>query len=222
MSIYYQGRRAQSYDQLSSPFTERTLSETLALLSVEAISELAQQHNRAPQLLDVACGTGILLDRLHQRFPTAQLIGIDGSQDMLAQAQARLGELSQLRLQQIVIGQHTPSGLPFPDASFDLITCTNVLHALPDPLAILADLRRLLVPGGHLLLADLAWGPPHFLWRFINWMGRRAGAGPLHPYTLAQACTLCQSVGFSLQASHSFAIDWLLHAWVIHGVKDAA
>lgn len=220
MSVYYRGKGAQSYDQRYHHFTERTLSETLALIDVEAIAEQAQKHERVPRLLDVACGTGVLLSLLHERFPTAELSGIDGSQDMLAQAQARLAGIAHLRLEQVVVGHNAQAGLPYPSASFDLITCTNALHAMPDPVATLAHLHRLLVPGGHLLLEDIAWGPPPFLWGLINWLGRHAGAGSLHPYTLAQARSLCEQAGCSIRDSHAFVTDWLLHAWVIHSRKN--
>ena len=220
MSVYYRGKRAQSYDQRYQHFTACTLSETLALLNVEAIAEQAQQDRRVPRLLDVACGTGVLLSLLHERFPTAELTGIDSSQDMLAQAQARLCGIAHLRLEQVVIGPDAQAGVPYPSASFELITCTNALNAMPNPVATLADLHRLLVPGGHLLLEDIAWRLPHFLWGLSNWLARRVGAGALHPYTQAEARSLCEQAGFSIRASHAFVTDWLWHGWVIHSVKN--
>src|SRR5260370_40847519 len=99
MIVYYRGKRAQSYDQRYQHLTACTLSATLALMNVEAIAEQAQQDRRVPRLLDVACGTGVLLSLLHERFPTAELTGIDSSQHMLAQAQARLSGIAHLRPQ---------------------------------------------------------------------------------------------------------------------------
>jgi ubiquinone/menaquinone biosynthesis C-methylase UbiE len=220
MSVYYRGKRAQSYDQRYQHFTACTLSATLALLNVEAIAEQAQKDRRVPRLLDVACGTGVLLSLLHERFPTAELTGIDSSQDMLAQAQARLCGIAHLRLAQVVIGPDAQAGLPYPSDSFDLITCTNALNAMPNPVATLADLHRLLVPGGHLLLEDIAWRLPHFLWGLSTWLARRVGAGSLHPSTQAEARSLCEQAGFSIRASHAFVTDWLWHGWVIHSVKN--
>jgi ubiquinone/menaquinone biosynthesis C-methylase UbiE len=218
-SSYYQGSGARSYDQRHHHFTERTLSETLALIDVEATAHHTESLQRAPRLLDVACGTGVLLSLLHERFPSAELYGVDGSQDMLALAQKRLGGEASLRLEQVVIGPSTQAGLPFPEGSFDLITCTNALHAMPDPVSTLADLLRLLAPDGHLLLEDFFWRSPSFSRWLFKWLASRLGAGPLHPYTLTEACSLCEQAGLFVRASRSFVIDWLLRGWVISIVK---
>ncbi len=87
MSAYYRGEGARFYDKRHQQFTERTLIETLAVLDVEALVDHARQQQRVPRLLDVACGTGVLLSLLHERFPDAELYGVDGSQDMLVLAQ---------------------------------------------------------------------------------------------------------------------------------------
>src|SRR5258708_28322421 len=118
MSVYYRGKRAQSYDQRYHHFTACTLSETLALMNVEAIAEQAQKDRRVPRLLDVACGTGELLSLLHERFPTAELTGLDSSQDMLAQAQALLSGIAHLRLQQLALGAARQRGVPYPSVRF--------------------------------------------------------------------------------------------------------
>jgi ubiquinone/menaquinone biosynthesis C-methylase UbiE len=220
MSTYYRGRGAQSYDQRHQHFTERTLSETLAALDVEAIAHHTEPLQRAPRLLDVACGTGVLLSLLHERFPSAELYGVDGSQDMLALAQKRLGREVSLRLEQIVIGPSAQASLPFPGGSFDLITCTNALHAMPDPVPTLTNLLRLLAPGGHLLLEDFVWRPPSSSWWLFKWLASRIGAGPLRPYTLTEARTLCEQAGLRVRATRAFIIDWLLRGWVISIVNE--
>jgi hypothetical protein len=68
MSAYYRGEGAQFYDQPHQRFTERTLSETLSALDVKALTDHAERLQRVPHLLDVACGTGILLSLLHERI----------------------------------------------------------------------------------------------------------------------------------------------------------
>jgi SAM-dependent methyltransferase len=174
----------------------------------------------APCVLDVACGTGALLSLLHELLPSAELSGIDGSQDMLALAYQRLAGVPHLRLEHIMVGPDAQAALPFPAERFDLITCTNALHALPDPVATLTALHRLLAPGGHLLLADFVWRPPSFSWGILTRLARRAGAGSLHPHTLTQARTLCEQAGLSVAHTHAFVIDRLLSGWVISHVKQ--
>src|SRR6266567_2188761 len=121
MSAYYRGRRAQSYDQRWRNFTQLTLEETLAIIDIEALQHHAMEHQRAPRLLDVACGTGVLLSLLHERIPSADLSGVDASRDMLMQARQRLPAISSLRLEYAIVGPGERAGLPFPPESFDLI-----------------------------------------------------------------------------------------------------
>lgn len=220
MMAYYRGRGAQTYDQRLHHFTQRTLSETLAEIDIEAIAEHAQQQRRAPVLLDMACGTGVLLSLLHQRFPDAKLYGVDGSQDMLALAQKRLSGVQELQLEHIVVGPSVQAGLPFPAGNFDLITCTNALHAMPNPVATLADFHRLLAPFGQLLLEDYARRPPPFPWWLVERLTNRVVEGYVHPYTLAEARSLCEQAGLCIRASHAFVINWFLHGWVIHIVNQ--
>jgi ubiquinone/menaquinone biosynthesis C-methylase UbiE len=90
------------------------------------------------RLLDVGCGTGHHLSRLHaQGFDTA---GVDGSPDMLEHAHGCSPE-SELRLGDV-------EDLPFPDASFDVVVCVEVLRYLPSPSRALAEMARVLKPHG--------------------------------------------------------------------------
>src|SRR5260370_17247286 len=90
----------------------------------EAIAEQAQKDRRVPRLLDVACGTGVLLSLLHERFPTAELTGIDSSQDMLPQAQARLCGIANLRLHKVRVAPGPPRRAPSPPPPFTSISPT--------------------------------------------------------------------------------------------------
>jgi ubiquinone/menaquinone biosynthesis C-methylase UbiE len=95
-----------------------------------------------PKLLDVGCGTGFHLARLRSRG--FEVAGIDGSEDMLARARtANPG--ADLR-------QGDVSALPFPDASFDVVLCVEVLRYLAQPEACLKEMARVLRPGGVCLV----------------------------------------------------------------------
>lgn len=159
MSGYYTGRQARGYNTRLRTFTERTLSEALVLVNVAALRGIPEREGRPPRVLDVACGTGILLQRLFELVPTCEAYGIDASADMLAQARAALRDSPRVHLEQFQVGAGNAATLPavpYAPGTFDLITCTNALHNLPDPARTPLGFGRLLAPGGYLVLEDFA------------------------------------------------------------------
>jgi ubiquinone/menaquinone biosynthesis C-methylase UbiE/uncharacterized protein YbaR (Trm112 family) len=113
----------------------------------------------APLVLDVGTGTGRLPLALFEQ-PTFQgrVIGLDASRRMLALAAEKTGGYrNRLDLLWDDAGR-----LPFAEATFDAVTCLEVLEFTPDPLAQLAELVRVLRPGG-LLLTTRRRGPEAFL-----------------------------------------------------------
>ncbi|GAA3069355.1 class I SAM-dependent methyltransferase [Streptosporangium carneum] len=98
------------------------------------------------RILDVGCGAGPLLESL--RDQGAIVTGVDPSVKMLDLARQRLG--AGAALCQASLGG---APLPFPDGAFDDAIACLVLHYLEDWKAPLADLRRVLAPGGRLIVA---------------------------------------------------------------------
>jgi SAM-dependent methyltransferase len=102
-------------------------------------SALAQLELPAgTRILDAGCGSGRMLDEL-ARY--GRVTGVDADVACVAEA-ARRGHSALLS---------ALPGLPFEDASFDLVTSFDVIEHLEDDVAALADLRRVTVPGGHLV-----------------------------------------------------------------------
>ena len=97
------------------------------------------------RILDAGCGSGLIAAALRDRGAT--VTGFDSSAGMLEQARRRLGPDADLHLADL-------SGpLLFPDAAFDDVIAALVLHYLQDWTAPLAELRRVLKPGGRLIAA---------------------------------------------------------------------
>jgi demethylmenaquinone methyltransferase/2-methoxy-6-polyprenyl-1,4-benzoquinol methylase/phosphoethanolamine N-methyltransferase len=123
------------------------------------------------RVLDVGCGTGEVAQRARARVgPTGQVSGIDPSADMIAVAQhkaARAGLDIDYRVGAI-------EALPYPEASFDVVLSSLMMHHLPDDLksAGLAEVRRVLKPGGRLLIVDFT--------RPRGWLSRLAMLLLLH------------------------------------------
>ena len=103
------------------------------------------------EILDYGCGTGTMLGHL-TRFGHAR--GVD----------ADAAAVEFCRRRGVADVQHVPPGpLPFADATFDLVTALDVIEHIVDDRAALAELQRVLKPGGTLLVAVPAmpflWGP---------------------------------------------------------------
>jgi ubiquinone/menaquinone biosynthesis C-methylase UbiE len=98
----------------------------------------------------------LLPKRVLGLIPALDACGIDASADMLAQARVGLSEFPPVHLVQIQIGAGEAAPLPYAPGTFELITCTNALHYIPDPVRSLGEFRRLLAPGGHVVLEDFA------------------------------------------------------------------
>src|SRR5438552_5218879 len=127
MSKYYTGKRAHHYNTRWRMFTRRTLTETLAMINVTALRSIQERQGRLPRVLDVACGTGILLRQLLTLVPDVEAYGVDASEDMLAQARVALQDQPHVHLECAQIGAGGISNLPYAQENFDLITCTNAL-----------------------------------------------------------------------------------------------
>jgi ubiquinone/menaquinone biosynthesis C-methylase UbiE len=102
-------------------------------------------------VLEIGVGTGGLLIELAAR--SSRVIGVDHSPAMIEEARRRLtnGGVSGVELR---LGEMTH--LPLPDGSVGCVVANMVLHHAADPAAVLAEIRRVLTPGGVVLLADLA------------------------------------------------------------------
>jgi ArsR family transcriptional regulator len=134
-------RHARQWDDLA-----RTL-----LPVPEYRQRLLERVPESVTVLEIGIGTGSLLAELAGR--ASQVIGVDHSPTMLEEAGRRLTVAGhggiELRLGEM-------SHLPLPDAAVGCVVANMVLHHAADPSAVLEEIRRVLKPGGVLLLADLA------------------------------------------------------------------
>jgi ubiquinone/menaquinone biosynthesis C-methylase UbiE len=216
MSSYYTGERARHYNVRWRTFTERSLAMALAMIDDTALRQVLEQQGRLPRMLDVACGTGVLLQEIIKRVPDVEVYGVDASGDMLALAQAALKRYPRVQLQQAPVRPGEMAGLPFEPETFDLITCTNALHDMVKPVEVLRGLARLLVPGGQLVLEDYARREPPFPWPVMEWLARRFEGGYVRAYTLAEAEEICSQAELHVDTAKAFKVDWLWHNWVLH------
>lgn len=110
-------------------------------------------------LLDIGCGTGEILYRLHKNFgEEISLYGIDPSTDMLDVARYKLRKAKNVQLE-----TGTGEQLQFPDSSFDWVVSSLTFHHIPLDVkrATIRESHRVLKPGGKLLNSDFG-KPTHF------------------------------------------------------------
>jgi len=119
------------------------------------------------QVLDLACGTGDVTYLCGARAHRGQVVGVDINPDMLARAEPKRPEgMTQVRFQCADGGS-----LPFPDQTFDRITCAYAGRGFPDFDAVLREVHRVLKPGGQFWNLDFA-RPPNAVWdlTYRSWM----------------------------------------------------
>lgn len=100
-------------------------------------------------VLDIGCATGRQLRALYERFPKTAVVGVDIEPAMLGRARRHRGRWR--RRFELVAG--AAESLPIADASFDLVYSSMTLQWCEDPSSTLASIRRILRPGGMLLIA---------------------------------------------------------------------
>jgi len=107
---------------------------------------LARPGARFARVLDVGCGCGLALSELRERFAPRTLAGVDSELALVEQARhahpgadVQVGDAGKLALA---------------DGAFDLVLCHQLLHHLSAPAEALAEIHRVLAPGGVLLLTE--------------------------------------------------------------------
>lgn len=140
-------------------------------------------------ILDIGCGTGRLLHRLLAKYPQITGTGIDFSAEMLRQARQKRGDRLQLIF---VLGG--ADELRFADEQFDAVFCTFSFMHYSDPQRVLAEVSRVLRPGGQFYLLDPLIAPTERIRRlplspkgiqFYSASDREQLAHPAHLHLLA-------------------------------------
>ena len=131
----------------------------------KAVDALGQYKPK--QILDIATGTGDFALLLAKRLKPQHIIGADISEGMMAVGHEKVAKKG---LQDIITFEHEDCmKLSFPDGSFDAVTSAYGVRNFQDLDKGLREMRRVLRPGGHLLIVELT-PPPHFPMKQLFWL----------------------------------------------------
>jgi len=137
---------ARRYDAIK----EWDIQDEIEYLADPFVAEVGERR-RPPLILDVAAGSGRLplAVQISGLLPDARWVLLDASAKMLQQARMRLG-----RDERCHYIHHSARPLPFEDDFFDVVTCMEALEFMPSPEAVLAEMVRVLRPGGLLFITN--------------------------------------------------------------------
>ena len=108
--------------------------------------------DRPIKILDIGCGTGILAAKLRDSLPLCKVWGIDLNAEMLGQGRERW----QRNAAHVQAVQGDSEQLPFDADVFDFVTCANSFHHYPNQAKAVAEMNRVLKPGGKLLVLEFS------------------------------------------------------------------
>jgi ubiquinone/menaquinone biosynthesis C-methylase UbiE len=142
------------------------------------------------RVLEVAIGTGLNLP--HYPIDTT-IIGIELSPAMLAIAKRRAADLGR----DVDLHNGDAQALPFADDEFDTVVCALSLCTIPDPATAIGQMKRVLVPGGRLLLLDhirSTWPPIHA----AQWLLERVTIRAAGEHFTRRQLPLVRAAGFEI------------------------
>lgn len=140
-------------------------------------------------LLDLDCGTGLLLEQILERLPDLKVKGFDYSLDRIAEAKERFKDKDiELEFGQAI-------NLPYEDNSFDVIVSTTTFHHYQQPRKVLDEVYRVLKPNGKLIICDTYLGS---MLRYLNKISKPINeVTGMHLYSKKDIWSLLNSSGFS-------------------------
>ncbi len=166
-SALWKERSREHFRNWSENYDRDIINILLFKPSYQRVLACLRQWRRRGQnqlsLLDVGCGTGtLLLHCLHLAPNITKVTGLDMSEDMINIARQKLSPY--MTDHNIDLHNGDAEHLPFADNRFDVVTCCNSFHHYPDKLTALREMRRVLRPGGHIIVID---GSPDNLFGYM-------------------------------------------------------
>jgi demethylmenaquinone methyltransferase/2-methoxy-6-polyprenyl-1,4-benzoquinol methylase len=182
-------------------------------------SMVSHMPHEAGVILDVAAGTAGVTLALARHAPAARIVGLDLTPAMLLEGARRVRSAGVASRVGLVVGNG--SRLPLPDRSVDALTFTYLLRYVPDPAATLAELARVLKPGG--VMASLEFCVPSGPVWWPAWWGYTRTVLPTAGFLLGGTAwwRVGRFLGPNISAHYRrYPVDWTVSAWQAAGLTD--
>ena len=183
-------RIAHRYEHRWAHYVQATVSKTLAHLDLQPTM----------RLLDIGCGTGVLLREAERACPGIAVVGIDVSRAMLTMARRGLPRTTPLL-------RADAEELPFSTARFHVVVSSSSFHFWQNPSRALDEIARILVPGGLLVLTD--WCDDFLACRIWNRVLRVINPAHQQIYSRDQCHALLSEHGYRIRALELYKVSWL-------------
>jgi demethylmenaquinone methyltransferase / 2-methoxy-6-polyprenyl-1,4-benzoquinol methylase len=170
------------------------------------------------RVLDVASGTGMVAEALARRYG-CEVVGLDQSPEMLAGAQTRL-DADPALARRVTLVRGEAERLPFADGEFDHLTFTYLLRYVDDPPATMAELARVVRPGGRIASLEFAV-PPRLAWRSAWRLYTRVGLPTLGRLVSREWAHTGRFLAESIPGFYArHPLDQVLEWWRAAGIAD--
>ena len=143
--------------------------------------------------IDIGCGNGAFLEYLGRASRDVELHGLDYSEEMVKRSRERLPRAR--------IAQGDAENMPLGSGVFDGVSCHMSIHHYPHPEKALAEMYRILAPGGIVLINDLTG--PLWLIHLMNWSFQHWNTGDHAVYARAEMEWMLWRAGFHDVGSRS-------------------
>jgi len=200
-------RYAPQYDRKWARYSDATLAHTVQLIE--------QFHPTPSAMIDVGCGTGLLTEKIRKTFNDVHITGADVSGDMLENARQRFAD------DQNTQWHVAPAeSLAVEDHAFDLLTCTNAFHLIRHHEAALTEFKRVLQPGGTLVVID--WCRDALTIKALALGYKMLPGHPRQIRTLDELVRVVASNGLTIAHTERFEVNWFWHlsGIVAHAPKE--
>lgn len=198
-------RQADAYARMTQTTDERGLRRLVEVAGVTA----------EERVLDVACGPGFFTAAL--AAVAREVVGLDATEALLDIARAGAAER---QLANMSFRQGEAERMPLENDAFDLTTCRAAFHHFPEPARVLAEMKRVVRPGGRILIADILASDDTAEAALHNRIERLCD--PTHTRALGEGefASMFDEAGLTVALRKEGAIGYDLEEWMEHGGPD--